>query len=369
MHSLHDRMRLADRLLAPYAVKHATGLGREHPEDPDLTRFPFQRDRDRILHAQSFRRLKQKTQVFVAGHGDHYRTRITHTLEVAQISRDIARTLALNEDLAEAIALAHDLGHTPFGHAGEEAMDACMRPFGKRFEHNDQSLRVVTLLEQRSTHCPGLNLSREVLEGLQKHRTPHDDPTHDPSTRSPSLEAQIVNLADEIAYTAHDADDGVRAGQFSRDDVCRTRLGQLASGKAMARGTEFRGTIVDALVTDLYDTSCAAIGDHAIRRLDDVYAATTPLIAFSPSMRSQLDELRAYLWNHLYLSAPVQEQANFGKKVIIDLFAVYVKSPPQKVLELQRKTGGSIDEAVKDYIAGMTDPFALSLHRELTHSA
>ncbi len=368
MKILSDRLITANMLLAPSAVKHGGGLGRMHPEPDDETRFPFQRDRDRIIHTQAFRRLKHKTQVFCAGlpavalakagHGDHYRTRITHTLEVAQISRDIARTLSLNEDLAEAIALAHDLGHTPFGHAGEEAMNACMMRHGKAFEHNAQSLRIVTLLEDRTSAYDGLNLSREILEGLMKHRTPHDTPSNDTTARQPSLEAQLVNLADEIAYTAHDTDDGLRSGLFSIDQICKTKLGFLASEKANIRNTELRGSIVDLLVVDLYTETENQLKKQSISSLDDVYTAKDSLVRFSESMMVQLAELRRFLWDHLYLSDAVQTQAQRGKTIINDLFEKYTKDPPQKVMELMRKTSGALEEAVKDYIAGMTDPYA-----------
>ncbi|MDD5055519.1 MAG: dNTP triphosphohydrolase [Candidatus Peribacteraceae bacterium] len=356
---LSSRITQANSLLAPFAVPHGKGLGRVHPEPDDATRFPFQRDRDRILHTQAFRRLKHKTQVFVSGHGDHYRTRITHTLEVAQISRDIARTLGLNEDLAEAIALAHDLGHTPFGHAGEEAMAACMKPFGKTFEHNLQSFRIVTLLEDRSEQYQGLNLSQEILDGLVKHSSPHDRPTTESLPRSPSLEAQVVNIADEIAYTAHDTDDGLRAGQFSSDDVRTTKLGALASVQATKHGTELRGAIVHLLVSDLYEATGRKLATPSIRSLDDVYRSAEPLICFSTAMQTILNEHRMFLWNRLYLSASVQRQANRGKKIVTSLFRRFLKRPPVKVLSLQRKTGSIVEEAVKDYIAGMTDGFAI----------
>ncbi len=361
MRSLSERILQANTLLAPYAVPHGGGLGREFPEGEDDTRFPFQRDRDRIIHTQAFRRLKHKTQVFVSGHGDHYRTRITHTLEVAQISRDIARTLGLNEDLAEAIALAHDLGHTPFGHAGEEAMSECMRTCGKNFEHNEQSLRIVTVLEDRTSKYQGLNLSREILEGLMKHRTPHDIPSQDTMTRSPSLEAQVVNLADEIAYTAHDTDDGLRAGLFSLDRVRKTKLGLFASEKTKERKTELRGAIVDLLVSDLYSETEARMKKHTDLSLEDVYEMSDPLVSFSDSIRTKLAELRQFLWDHLYKSEAVQVQAKHGQQVIRDLFSAYRKSPPEKVIELQKKNGGALEEAIKDYIAGMTDPFALQM--------
>ncbi len=366
MKSLSTRLLKANTLLMPYSSPHGDGLGRAVPESDDNTRFPFQRDRDRIIHTQAFRRLKHKTQVFVAGHGDHYRTRITHTLEVAQISRDIARTLGLNEDLAEAIALAHDLGHTPFGHAGEEAMNACMKSVGKTFEHNEQSLRIVTVLEDRTSKYRGLNLSREILEGLMKHRTPHDTPNADSVTRSPTLEAQLVNLADEIAYTAHDTDDGLRAGLFSLQEVRKTRLGLLAAKQSEERKTELRGSIVDFLVTDLYAETELLLRKHSVTSLEDVYAASDPLVSFSATLTQNLEELRGFLWDHLYKSEAVQVQARRGQHIIRDLFSAFQKSPPQKVLELQKKTDGALEDAIKDYIAGMTDPFAIAAHSDLS---
>lgn len=377
MRSLTLRMHQADALLAPYAVKNGGGLGRRFPESDDATRFPFQRDRDRIIHTQSFRRLKHKTQVFVTGlrppqadsvrqgsHGDHYRTRITHTIEVAQISRDIARTLGLNEDLAEGIALAHDLGHTPFGHAGEAAMDACLKPFGKRFEHNEQSLRIVTLLEQRTSSHPGLNLSIEILEGLSKHR-PSPLRGLRPESRAPSLEAQIVNLADEIAYTAHDTDDGLRAGQCTLFDIAATTLGSLAYRRTRDSGTELRGALVDLLVTDLYAATESLLRCRCIQRLEDVYAAESALVGFSEAVKVSLAELRTVLLDSLYQSEAVLLQAGKGQQIIRALFRAYLKSPPEKVKELQKKTGGDLEDAVKDYIAGMTDPYAMEAYERL----
>ncbi len=360
MKTLSERIAQANTLLAPYAVPHGGGLGRRVPEADDDTRFPFQRDRDRIIHTQAFRRLKHKTQVFVSGHGDHYRTRITHTLEVAQISRDIARTLGLNEDLAESIALAHDLGHTPFGHAGEDAMRQCMQPFGKHFEHNEQSLRIVTILEDRCSLYAGLNLNGEILEGLMKHRTPHDAPNNTLPSRAPSLEAELVNLADEIAYTAHDTDDGLRARQFTITDITKTFLGALAFHRSRERGTEIRGALVSLLVHDVYQETEVRIASNSIHALADVYAAKIPLLSFSPTMLVHLQELRQFLWNRLYSSPSVLRQANRGRKIIRSLFTQYLKHPPVKVLALQKKTGGSLEEAVKDYIAGMTDTYALA---------
>lgn len=358
MDSLTRRLQLANGILAPYAVPHDGGLGRQHAEPEDETRFAFQRDRDRILHTQAFRRLKHKTQVFVSGTGDHYRTRMTHSLEVAQISRDIARTLQLNEDLAEAIALAHDLGHTPFGHAGEEAMRACMEPYGKRFEHNEQSLRLVTLLEDRTTMYAGLNLSMEILEGLMKHRTPYDHPTHALPPRAPSLEAQLVNLADEIAYTAHDTDDGLRSGLFTLRDMRGLGLIELAHERTMRSGAELRGAIVHVLVMDLYESVPALLQERNIASLHDVYTSTETLLTYSTAMADRLKELRAFLWQNLYLSPQVSKQAAAGRAIVHRLFPAYLSHPPQKVLALQKKTNGALEDAVKDYIAGMTDGYA-----------
>lgn len=360
MLSLHHRIAQANALLAPFAVPHGGGMGRAHGDEPDETRFPFQRDRDRILHTQAFRRLKQKTQVFVAGHGDHYRTRITHTIEVAQISRDTARALALNEDLSEAIALAHDLGHTPFGHAGEEQMRDCLQPYSKPFEHNEQSLRIVTLLEHRSSKYLGLNLSREILEGLRKHRERSQG-----NEQSLSLEAQIVNLADEIAYSAHDTDDGLRAKQFSVDDLRSTTLAEAAYQHAALGGTEIRGALVYLLLKDLLTETERRLQEENIRTLDDVYASKTTLVGFSASMEKNLHELRTFLWNRLYISPSVLKQARHGKRVIRTLFTHYMKRPPEKVKLLQKKTGGALEEAVKDYIAGMTDPYALQCFEKM----
>lgn len=353
MKSLSERETLTSKILESYAVPLRGTLGREHQEQEDDTRFPFQRDRDRILHTQAFRRLKHKTQVFVSGHGDHYRTRITHTLEVAQISRDIARTFSLNEDLAECIALAHDLGHTPFGHAGEEAMNACMQEYGQRFEHNEQSLRIVCFLEERSTKYLGLNLNKEILEGLMKHADIR------PEGRWPSLEAALVNLADEIAYTAHDTDDGLRAGMLAIKDVRSTKLGSLAYEKSQKNGTEIRGAIVDLLVTDVYAATSESLQKNAIKNIDDVYQSSVPLVMFSAPMAAMLSEHRAFLWERVYKSPAVLAQAEKGKQTITKLFHAFMQNPSEKVKELQKKTGDDLCNAVKDYIAGMTDTYAV----------
>ena len=363
MHNLPDRLRSANQILAPVAVPHGTHLGREHNESEDTTRFPFQRDRDRIIHTQAFRRLKEKTQVFIAGRGDHYRTRLTHTMEVAQISRDMARTLSLNEDLAECIALAHDLGHTPFGHAGEDAMKEEMEKCGGTFEHNMQSLRIVTLLEERTTRHPGLNLNREVLEGLMKHRTAYDV-AHGDVPRSPSLEAQIVNLADEIAYTAHDVDDGLRAGLLTHEELLTIPLYDEAFAKTRTGGTEVRGTLIHLLVMDAYSETERRLKLHGIASLKEVYGASDDLVAFSDEMATKLSALRAFLHGQFYSSKEVRKFSEEGMRIIRTLFQRYSKQPPEKVLDLQKRMGSPLPDAIKDYIAGMTDSYATEMMKE-----
>ena len=351
-------MQEANALLALYAVPIGGMLGRTHIEADDETRFPFQRDRDRIIHTQAFRRLKHKTQVFIADKGDHYRTRLTHTMEVAQISRDMARTLNLNEDLAEAIALAHDLGHTPYGHAGEEAMHEEMQRWGGSFEHNAQSLRIVTVLEERSKRYPGLNLNGEILEGLQKHRTSFDRGESNPP-HAPSLEAQIVNLADEVAYTAHDIDDGLRAGVFSLQDLLRIPLFREAHERSEKSGTEVRGSIIHLLVTDTYAETEHRLRQQHIQTLEGVYSSHIPIVSFSDAINEKLALLRNALTDRFYRHPDVITHSTEGKRIIHALFRAFEKHPPEKVQELQKKTGSSLPEAIKDYIAGMTDQFAM----------
>lgn len=371
MKPLSQRLTQANSLLSSHAVPHGTSLGREHEEKDDETRFPFQRDRDRIIHTQAFRRLKHKTQVFVTGQdaSDHYRTRLTHTMEVAQISRDMARTLGLNEDLAECIALAHDLGHTPFGHAGEEAMNEEMQRSGSSFEHNQQSLRVVTLLETRTNAYNGLNLSREILEGLMKHRTSFDQEHGQDIPRAPCLEAQIVNLADEIAYTAHDVDDGLRSGILKETDLMQIPLFAEASTLSGTSGTEVRGGLIHMLVTDAYEETEQRIAVNQIASLDDVYGASADLATFSEDMTAKLRALRIFLHNNFYFSYQVTTHSEKGKEILRSLFHAYEVKPPQKVRELQKRTDSTLPEAIKDYIAGMTDQYALQCFIEQTQSA
>ncbi len=351
MKTLQDRLKADNALLAPYGVPLQGMLGRMHDEPEDETRFAFQRDRDRIIHAQAFRRLQGKTQVFVAGEGDHYRTRLTHTMEVAQIIRDIARTLGLNEDLSECIALAHDLGHPPFGHMGEQALDQWMRAQGASFEHNEQSLHIVTVLEEHAKSYEGLNLHREVLEGLQKHRL-RSQP------RSLSLEAQAVNLADEIAYLSHDCDDGLRAGLFKLTEITDVPLAALAAGRALKRGTSMRGSLIQVLVLDLYKETSALLAERKIASLESVYMAQAPLVNLSSVMRSSLKPLQTFLHDRLYSHPTIIRMNSEGQQIIQALCARFSQDPPRKVEELKRKHGGTLPVAVKDYIAGMTDAYA-----------
>lgn len=356
MDDLHSRMQARNALLAPYAVPNEGQLGRTMKEPEDATRFPFQRDRDRLIHTQAFRRLQGKTQVFVAGEeSDHVRTRLTHTMEVAQIARDMARTLSLNEDLAECIALAHDLGHPPFGHRGEETLDRWSKEHGLSFEHNDQSVRIVTTLERHSALGAGLNLNLEVLEGMKKHREAWTDA---PFPRAMTLESQIVDKADEVAYLGHDSDDGLRTGLFSREEITRTLLGREADALTRKRETSLRGALIHLLVTDLYDETRRLLSSHGIRSLADVYASLVPLVEFSSAMRPKVRELRQFLFARMYEHPRVVQASEEGQRVIRRLCDAFLENPPEKVLALQRLTGSTLPEAVKDYVAGMTDGFA-----------
>jgi dGTPase len=284
--------------------------------------------------------------VFVAGEGDHYRTRLTHTMEVAQVSRDMARTLRLNEDLAECIALAHDLGHPPFGHAGEAALDAWAKTQGTHgFEHNVQSYRIVTLLEERMRGQGGLNLQREVLAGLLKH-TPEEQRPEDVRGVPQSLEAQLVNLADEIAYTAHDCDDGLRAGLFRRTDLAHVPLVAQSIARAKERGTELRGSLIHILVHDVY--AQAGTGPGPIR--------------FSATVRADLTALRAILRRLVYAHPSVMDPIRDGQGIVKSLCERFLADPPDKVLALQERTGGTLLQSIMDYVAGMTDAYARLQH-------
>jgi dGTPase len=350
--TLSVRIHQANTLLAPYATVHEGRMGRRMEEPGDETRFPFQRDRDRIFQATAFRRLQGKTQVFVSGEGDHFRTRLTHTMEVAQIGRDIARALQLNEDLTECIALAHDLGHPPFGHVGEEAIDGWMREHGMRFEHNNQSFRIVTILEKRSGKYPGLNLNREVEEGLLKH---HDTHPHEGHALERTAEAELANIADEVAYTSHDCDDALMGEIFPLKELIKIPLAREAYDRSKKRGTYLRGSLVHLLVKDLLATSASLLEKNA----------EGPRIGFSDEMRSQIKELRTFLAERMYFHPRIRHKALEGHAILDLLCREYFDHPNQKILAIQERTECSLPEAVKDYVSGMTEGFAWSQAAEL----
>ena len=390
--------------LAVYASEPAASRGRRYAQPIAATRTEFQRDRDRIVHSSGFRRLVYKTQVFLNHEGDLFRTRLTHSLEVAQLGRSIARALRLNEDLVEAIALAHDIGHTPFGHAGQDALNDCMAPFGG-FEHNLQSLRVVDHLEQRYPEFDGLNLSFETREGILKHCSRQNASqleAFEPKfadglggvgqrfieRTQPSLEAQLCNLADEIAYNAHDVDDGIRSGLISMDQLQSVTLfagfrdQALAEHPGLAEPGQSRRLMYESIrlmlssqVYDVIDTTQSAIEKVRPANVMDVRNTAT-LVQFSPAMRLQSSELKAFLFHHLYRHPQVAQTMELAKQVVRDLFGAYTDAPQ----EMQRGLTGHavalsnaaqvdafpLKRAVSDYVAGMTDRFASREHERLT---
>lgn len=357
----------ADSLhLASYAVKSSESKGRRFNEKTDDERLCFQRDKDRIIHCKAFRRLDEKTQVFMAGSGDHYRTRLTHTLEVAQIARDIARRLGLNEDLSEAIALAHDLGHPPFGHAGEEALNDCMKAFKMHFEHNEQSRRVVEKLEKAYPGFDGLNLSYEVLDGMIKHQTAWDQAGKVFET-SAHLEAQIVNIADEIAYTNHDMDDGIRSGLITIKQLRKFEIWQLAEDEVKKKyGKKIEeevlisrviSTIIALMIQNLCKTTLMNIKKFKIKTLSDVKKHRGVLAEFSEEMKAMLKDLRVFLFENFYLNPKIEVFTLRGKRMIKKLFEYYLRNSNKFPKKEFLKKGSDIRIAVKDYIAGMTDGF------------
>lgn len=355
--------------LAAYAVKSGESAGRVYLDSENGFRTCFQRDRDRIIHSKAFRRLMEKTQVFTAGEGDHYRNRMSHSIECSQVSKGVARGLGLNEDLCEAIALAHDLGHTPFGHAGEATMDACMQESGLHFEHNEQSLRVVEHLEKMYPNCRGLNLTKEVLDGLLKHRTPFDQPKMT-FAQSAHLEAQVVDIGDEIAYMSHDLDDGLRADMFTFENIITLPLVARANERMRKKygndipqevmRVRLSSALMHLLVEDLLMETERTLAAHAIKTLQDVRTYRGILVGFSSDIRDGLAGLRAYLMDHYYFSERVREQSARGQDIIRRLFHFYTKNPkklPDNFLSFLDK-GERAEIAIKDYIAGMTDGYA-----------
>jgi dGTPase len=360
--------------LAPYAVKSSESRGRVYPEEEHPYRSIFQRDHDRIIHSTAFRRLEYKTQVFVYHEGDYYRTRLTHTIEVAQISRSIARALSLNEDLCEAIALAHDLGHTPFGHTGEKVLNELMAPHGG-FEHNRHGLRVVDRLERRYPDFPGLNLSYEVREGIIKHSSSYDNPSREgfESAGLPTLEAQAVNLADEIAYNCHDLDDGLTARLLTENDLERVALWEEICGpvKEKIQDRERRKyqvirRIINLQVSDLVYESARRLEDSRVKTPQEAAGMDKPLVSFSGDMSRKNDELKNFLFENMYSHYRVVRMLYKAERFIKQLFDVYLQGPEQLPPRVQERMKDEKPEVVVcDYIAGMTDKFALDEYKKL----
>src|SRR5512138_329960 len=368
------RVELEERerqILAPYAQFSAESGGRKYSEEPPEWRTHYQRDRDRVIHSRAFRRLEYKSQVFLNGSGDHLRTRLTHTMEVAAISRNITRALKLNEDLAETIALAHDLGHSPFGHKGESVLNRLMRKHSG-FEHNRQSLRIVETLEQKYPRFSGLNLTWEVREGLMKHATAYDHPGHSLGFRakSPSLEAQVANLADEITYYSHDLDDGLDSGLLSEKQLKReVRLWRQATRAVEREYGQLPGEcrryfiircIIDMQVTDVVTTTEELIGKAGVRTADEVRRYPRALVRYSPKRKELNLELRQFLYKNLYYNPVVNEPHIRARRIIEELFAYYLKhheSVGQVARKRARRDGWH--RAICDYLSGMTDRYAL----------
>ena len=375
-----------DAGLAPYAARQLQSRGRIHTEPPHPYRGEFQRDRDRIIHCTAFRRLIYKTQVFVNHEGDMYRTRLTHSLEVAQIARTVALDLGLNEQLVEAVCLAHDLGHTPFGHAGQDTLNRCMRDYGG-FEHNLQSLRVVDMLELRYGAFPGLNLSFETREGILKHCSRRNARELGELGRrfleggQPGLEAQLANLADAVAYNNHDVDDGLRAGLIDVDELCSVTLFREAYKQVCAdsdiheraRISETVRAMINRIVTDLIDTTRDNLAAAEPADIDAVRAQTQPLVQFSAPVYEQHLELKRFLRTSLYKHPRVLGMTERADTVVAGLFDTYFADPslmpPEHEATAQRREAESGEagraRAVSDYVAGMTDRYALAAYRQL----
>ncbi len=379
--------------LAPFATFASRSRGRLHDEPPPSERSAFQRDRDRVLHSGAFRRMKHKTQVFVYHEGDYYRTRLTHSLEVAQIGRSVARSLGLNEDLTEALALAHDLGHTPFGHAGERALDRVMRDFGG-FDHNAQTLRILTRLESRYAAFDGLNLTWEMLEGVVKHNGPvtqgrdggpvpvaivEYQALQDLELATwPGPEAQVAALCDDIAYNSHDLDDGLRAGLFDLDDLGEVpwvgavidEVRSAHPGLEPVRTThECVRRLIDMMVADLLAETRGRLAAARPRSVEDVRAHDGALVGFSEAMRIQDKQLKAFLWTRMYRHYRVNRMSAQARRVVEELFHALTAEPDMLPPEWSNAcidaTEAKQARVVADYIAGMTDRFAMTEHRRL----
>ena len=365
-----------EKYLAPYAMKSEGTKGRKYQEEDHPYRSSFQRDRDRIIHSTAFRRLEYKTQVFVNHEGDHYRTRLTHTIEVSQISRSLSRALKLNEDLTEAIALAHDLGHTPFGHSGEETLNEIMKSHGG-FEHNRQSLRVVDLLEERYPEFPGLNLTYEVREGIIKHETTYDKPV--PAEFNPkfcpTLECQVVNLADEIAYSAHDIDDGLRSQVLSEEelsevDLWKTSIEQIEKKyKNLTPHHKYIQVvrmIINQEVTDAIQETTKRLDKYQIKSVDEVRSSGEHILSFSSELKKLNSQLKMLLFNKMYRHYRMIRMADKAKRIITQLFDVYLSNPDQLPPHARKNLKETEKmQVICDYIAGMTDRYALQEFKKL----
>lgn len=380
--------------LAPFASNPAKSRGRRHTESESATRTAFERDRDRIIHASAFRRLKGKTQVFVSHEGDHYRTRLTHSLEVAQIARSLARRLGLNEDLAEACALAHDLGHPPFGHTGEDALQEAMRAWNG-FDHNAQTVRVLTKLESRYPAFDGLNLTWETLEGTVKHNGPllragEAEATLHPVWRSinagfdlglttfASAEAQVAGVSDDIAYNNHDIDDGLHSGLFSEEDICAAvpmvaevfaavRADHPGLDAVRVRGEAIR-RLIGAWVGDLVAETNRRIERLHPQSADDVRNLPEPLVGFSDAMLGRASILRQFLMSSMYRHWKVNRRRSQARRIVRELFDVFINEPDALPPEWQPEKGAPVERLARrvcDYIAGMTDDYAIDEHRRM----
>ena len=359
--------------------------GRFYFENKSKLRSPYQRDRDRILHSTAFRRLKHKTQVFVNTTGDHYRTRITHSLEVSQIARTLAKYFNLNEDLAETLSLAHDLGHTPFGHAGEEALNECMKRKGG-FDHNIQTVRIVTLLENRYYNFKGLNLSIETLDGLVKHNGPIKNKIKYNKilgknffkqkinfNNSPSLEAQIASISDDIAYNSHDLEDGLKANLFKLNDIKRIPILNVLLKKHINKIKKYPHDIVlrqivreiiDEMVRDVIFNTQKNIKKNRIKSVKDIYKSKYPLVCFSNKMKKFDTNIKKFLKKNMYYNKNVIHKTNLGKKIVKKLFFI-IKKNPKKYIKIDKSNNADIERSICDFIAGMTDRYAINLYNKI----
>ncbi len=363
------------QLLAPWGMRSAESRGRRYPETEHALRTCFQRDRDRVVHSSSFRRLEYKTQVFVNHEGDNYRTRLTHSLEGAQIGRTVARALGLNEELTECLILGHDLGHTPFGHSGERVMNELMRENGG-FEHNRQTLRVLEVLERRYPGFPGLNLTWEVREGIIKHRPDSDAtaPEEYAPGEAPTVEAQLVDFVDEIAYNNHDIDDGLSSGMFKVDEIREVPLFREAHEEALRHGLSEQHMarhrvvrwIIEHCVEDLTETTLTSLEQAGVQSVADVRAAGRRLVTYSPEMAERVRELKDFLYRAMYRHYRVVRMGGKAARLLRDLFESYAAEPRQLPPHYQEQIErDGVHRVVCDYIAGMTDRFAVDEHRKL----